>query len=116
MNTEIIQFVGVKKLPAEDQARVHALSTEYHFTIQRQLKNLTSLIIHVKEYKKEGKRHKYSIHVRAVAPTQIFESTKAADWDLSRTLHKAFKDLEREIQHQLHTDDQRPRIKSAKRR
>jgi len=116
MEYEVIQFIGVKKLPPEDQALVHALSTEYYPKIKRSLKNLTSLAVHVKEYKKAGRRHKYSIHVRVLAPTQIFESTKAADWDLRRTLHKAFKDVEREIQHQLHTDDQRFRGPSLKRR
>jgi hypothetical protein len=98
---EQIQFIDLKKLEPEQQAVVQQLSTEYYGKIKRELNNLTTLIVHIKEYKKG---HKFSIHVRAEAPTRIFESTKAADWDLARTMHKAFKDLEREIQHVFHKD------------
>lgn len=96
---EPIQFIGVNELDEPQKALVNKLSTEYYDKIQRSLKNLTSLVIHVKQYEKEGKKSKFSIHIRAIAPTRIFESTKASDWDLTRTLHKAFKDLERQIEH-----------------
>ena len=110
LDMEQIQFIGVAKLPPEQQAVVQKLSTEYYGKIKRSVRNLTSMVVHIKEYKKEGTRHKYSIHVRVICPSQIFESTKASDWELERVLHKSFKDVEREIQHQLHTDDQRIRM------
>lgn len=103
---EAIQYIGIEQLTPEERATLDKLSAEYYGTIQRSLKNLTSVIVHIKEYKKEGKRKKYAISVRAVAPTVIFEEKHAADWDFARTLHKAFKNIERQIQHKLHTDDQ----------
>ena len=42
-----------------------------------------------------------------MAPTQTFESTHAADWDLARTLHKAFKNIEHEIEHKLKVSEQK---------
>ena len=111
---EPIQFIGLNELEKVDQDMVQTITTEYYDKIQRALKNLTSLVIHIKPYKKEGHRHKYSIHIRAVAPTRIFESSKSpetATWDLASALHNAFKNLEREIQHAFHDEKgfQRPR-------
>jgi len=103
---EPIQIIGIKELDESDRNIVNKLANEYFLKIKRELQNITSLIVHIKCYKKEGKKKKYSINTRAIAPTRMFESSKAADWDLARTLHKSFKDLEREIQHKLHTDDQ----------
>ena len=119
---EAIQYIGVEQLSTDERIALDTLSAEYYDKIQRSLKNVTSLIIHIKEYKKAAapekkeergdygkkpKRKKYDIHIKVVAPTRIFEEKHAADWDFARTLHKAFKNLEREIQHKLHTDDQR---------
>lgn len=103
---EPIQIIGIKELDEFELPLVNKLANEYYQKIQRELQNVTSVVIHVKCYEKEGKRKKYSIHVRVIAPTRIFESSKAQDWDLARTLHKAFRDIERELQHKLHTDDQ----------
>ena len=105
MDQEIIQFIGVKDLDEPEQALVNKLATEHHAKIKRALRNITSLVVHIKQYSKTGKEHKYSIHVRAIAPTRIFEST-ASEWDLAKSLHKAFNEIEHEIQHKLKTDSQ----------
>ncbi len=102
--TETIRYVGLDGLNQEEKAILNKLSTEYFQKIKRLTKNITSIIVHIKLYNndgKEDKRKKYSIHVRALAPTRIFESTKAADWDFARTLHKAFNDIEHEIKHKM---------------
>ncbi len=109
MEKEIIQFIGVNQLEPEEQQTVNDLATEYYGKLKRTIKNLSSLVVHVKTYAKEGKRKKFSIHTRLISSTHIFESTKTADWDLARTLHKSFKDLENEIKNRLHTDEQRPK-------
>lgn len=106
MNQEIIQFIGVKELEKPEADIVRKLATEYHDKIKISLNNLTSLVVHIKQYSKGGKQRKYSIHLRAIAPTRIFESTES-DWDLAKTLHSAFKDIERQIEHSFKTDDQR---------
>lgn len=106
---EPIQIAGIDELKPEEIPEVNKLVNEYHEKIQRELSNITSLQVHIKCYQKDGEKRKFSIHAKAVAPTQIFASTKAQDWDLKRTLHKCFKDLERQIRHRLKTDDQKPK-------
>jgi imidazoleglycerol phosphate dehydratase HisB len=102
---EPIQFIGLNELEKVDQDMVQTLATEYYDKIQRALKNLTSLVIHIKTLEKEGHRHRYEIHVKAVAPTRIFDSSKGksnTDWDLASALHHAFKSIEHEIEHAFH--------------
>jgi len=101
---EAIQFIGLNELTAEDQARVKDLSAEHYEKIKRGLKNITSLNIHIKLHKKEGNRKKYSVKLKAIAPTAILTSTKAVDWDIARVMHKAFQDIEQEIKHRFHSD------------
>ncbi|MBI2147155.1 hypothetical protein HYU19_01610 [Candidatus Woesearchaeota archaeon] len=106
---ESIQYSGLEEVDDAGRQILDKLSAEYHDKIQRQLGTPASLQVHIKVYSKEGKK-KYSIHVKAVAATRLFQSTKAHDWDLARTLHKAFQDIEHQIKHKLHTDEQRPKV------
>lgn len=108
---EVIQFIGIHDLETEEQVEVNKLATEYYEKIKRQLKNILGLKVHVKLYEKDGSRKKYSIHIQTRAPTFTFESSKVADFELSRALHKAFQDVQHQIQHQKHSDDQKPRIR-----
>ena len=105
---EVIQFVGVSDLSAEEQATVNSITTEHFEKIKRDLQNITNMTVHVKCYQKEGGRKKYSMHVKVAAPTRIFDSSNADDWELPRALHKAFEDIRHQIQHRLHTDSTRP--------
>jgi hypothetical protein len=117
---EEIQYIGADQLTEGEKDTLNKLSAEYYDKIKRMLKNEVSVVIQIKEYKKAApkkkeelgeyqkqKRKKYALHIKVVAPTTIFEEKHAADWDFARTLHKAFKNLEREIQHKLHTDNQK---------
>jgi len=106
---EIIQFVGVHDLETYEQIEVNKLATEYYEKLKRQLKNILGLKVHIKTYDKEGTRKKYSIHLQTRSPTETFESSKAADFELAKALHKAFQDLQHIIQHKKHSDDQRTR-------
>ena len=105
---EVIQFIGVSDLSAEEQATINTLTTENYEKIKRDLKNITNMTIHVKCYEKEGGRKKYSMHVKVVAPTKEFNSSHADDWELPRALHKAFNDIRSQIQHRVHSDVGRP--------
>ena len=101
---EPIQFIGLNELEDVDQQMVQTLATEYYDKIQRELRNITSFVIHIKTYKKEGHRHKYSVHVKVIAPTRIFDSSKSpetATWDLASATHNAFKNMERQIQQEV---------------
>ncbi len=106
---EEIKFVGLKELSEDDQSKVQKLCTEYYGKIRRMLKNQVSITVQFKQYDKEGNRTKYSINIKASAPTRIFTSNKEADWDVSKALHKAFEDLETQIEHTFHTDYQKSR-------
>jgi len=111
MKHEIIQFVGVDVLPSNEQAVLQDLCTEYYEKIRRGIKNLTSLVVHLKEYSQEGGRHKFSFHIRAVSPAHTFVSTHSSDWDLARTAHKAFENIMNQIKHELHSDEQKPHFR-----
>ena len=102
---EHIQIVGLELLDKIEKEDIKKLAEEYFIKIQRQLKNIESVVIHIKEYNKEGNRKKFSIHIRAIAPEHIFEAD-AADWDFKRTIHKVFKKLETELEHHFHGSDQ----------
>ena len=102
---EPIQYIGMKDLEESEVEVLNRLAQEHHTKLQRELHNMTSLVIHIKTSHKEGKRKQYNIMARAVAPTRIFESSET-DWDIARTLHMIFNDLRRQIQHSFHSDDQ----------
>lgn len=101
---ENIRYVGVKELKEEEKATIDKLSSEYYSKIKRTIRNITSLIVHVKEYKKNNSKEKHSIHVRLISPGKTIESCKAHDWDLAKALHKAFNDIITEIKHTFHTE------------
>lgn len=104
MEQEIIQFIGVSDLEPMEQDTVQTLTTENYPKIKRALKNITSLKVHVKMYKKEGEQKKFSLHVQAIYPGGTIESTKAHDFELPRAIHKAFNDIKEQINHKLKTD------------
>lgn len=107
---EPIQIIGIKDLDDMEVDAVNRTANRYFAKIQREIKKIRSISIHIKSYDKEGRQRKYSVHVKLIAPTKIFVSTKSNDWNLEIALHKSFKDLERQIQHRLHTDDQHDKV------
>ena len=108
---EPIQIIGIKDLDEMEIEAVNRLANRYFGKIQREIKKINSVAIHIKSYEKEGREKKYSIHVKVMAPTRIFVSTKAVDWNLETVLHKSFRDVIREIKHRLHTDDQHKKVR-----
>jgi len=104
-----IKTTGFDVLNEQDRKDFEKLSNEYSEKLLRKLKNISSLAIHLKDYSKEGKRSKYSIHARVLAPTKRDFKAEAFDWDFKRTLHKVFKKLENEIEHEFHAGDEHKR-------
>lgn len=102
---EPIQITGIDELDDNEKIIANKLVNEYYDKIQREIKNITSLTVHIKQHSKGGKIKKFDIRVKAIAPTRIFEAQES-DWDFARTLHRVFKNIEREIVHQLHSDNQ----------
>ena len=104
---EGIQIIGIDKLQDDlEKSTVNKLSAEYYEKIKRALNNEVLMTVHIKEHTKGGARKKSDIRVKVIAPTRIFEAQES-DWDLARTLHKVFKNIERELQHKFKTDDTR---------
>jgi len=109
---ETIQFVGLNELDADEQEVVQRLSTEHYEKIKRSVKNIVSMIVHLKTYGGEGKKKKYAVHVRLHVPTRaVFESCKSHDWELPRAMHKSFDDIRHQIAHKLRTDVTRPKTR-----
>jgi len=108
---EPIQIIGIKNLDDMEIDAVNRLANRYFVKIQREIKKINSLVIHIKSYEKEGRQRKYSVHVKVLAPTRIFVSTKANDWNLEKALHKSFADIIHRLHHSLHTDDQHPKTR-----
>ncbi len=98
---EQIKIIGIKELNDNEVETVNRLAKEYYNKIQRAIKNITSLVIHVKTYNITGKRKQYEINVKVVAPTKSFDS-KAVEWDLAKALHMALGKVERMIEHKFH--------------
>ncbi len=102
MGEEVIQFAGLDQLNDSEKEVVNRLCSEYHEKVRRSLNNLTSLVVHFKCYEKEGKRKKFSLHLRCIAPGRVYESDKKAHgWVLEQVLHGAFDALLRQISRSL---------------
>jgi len=111
---EAISVRGIEDLSEEQKKIVDKLFNEYYNKIQRQLKNITSLEVHIKNYEsagKENKEKKFSIHIRVMSSTKNFEGD-ASDWDLARTLHKALNKIMNEIEHRFHPSEQHEGVRS----
>lgn len=110
--TEVIQFAGVRELEPSEQDTVQSLSTEYFEKIKREMHNVTNVIVHVTTGGKldgKEKRRRYTLHVRAISPGFVFESSKNDDYELPRAVHKSFEEILSQIQHRLRTDVTRPK-------
>ena len=102
---ERIQYTGLKDLKNSEKVILDKLAGDYYARIQRAIKNKnTSITIHIKVYKKEGNRRKFSINTKAVAPTIIFESKRSNDWNFQTALHGSLENLYKEILSKLRTD------------
>jgi len=97
---EAIQIIGIDEANDAEKVIINKLANEYYEKIQRSLKNLTSITLHIKAHSKGGKAKKWDLKVKAVAPTRIFESQES-DWDLARSLHRVFKNVERQLEHKF---------------
>lgn len=113
-SNEVLQFVGLNDLAIEEQIAVNDLATKEFEKVEKMLHNKISMVVHIKEYTKEGGKNKYALHVRVIAPTGEIESCKSNDWDLVRALRKSFEDIQNQIQHKFHSNSTRIHIPHQK--
>jgi hypothetical protein len=99
MKEENIQFIGLRDVEDVDKEMLQKIISEQYPKIKRKLHNDTKLVVHIKPHTKGGARQKYSFHIRAIAPTRIFETRHSVAWDLATAVHEAFDDLDHQIEH-----------------
>ena len=96
-----VQIVGLDDVHLTDIQKgwVIEIASSYAEKIQHMVKNEYHIVLHLKEYHKEGRRHKYSIHARINYPGGPIVSSRSHDWEIRTALHKAFRDIENELRH-----------------
>jgi len=104
-----LETIGFDILNEKDKRDFQKLFSEYSKKIQRRLKNIESIRIHLKEHNYKGeksdKNKKFSIHVLVIYSGKIIEAD-AFDWDFRRALHKVFSKIEQAAEHSFHTSNQ----------
>lgn len=93
-----IQFIGLNQVDLEphEKYNIQKISSNEAFKLQRQVHNDFKLILHFKEYEKDGRQHKYSVNLRIEYPGKIVTSTED-DWDVETALRKAFENAKNEL-------------------
>jgi len=105
MNNNLITLSEKDLLSESEKDRVNEILNKFYDKIQRHFNEPIKIEGHIKEYNVEGKRKKYSVHVK-IHTTRIFEADYA-DWDLSKTLHIVINKLSNEIEKKFHVSEQR---------
>ena len=101
-----IQTKGLEILNENEKKDFETVLGKYYEKIERKLKDISSIVFHLKEYNRQGTRKKFSIHAKIVYSGKFFEAD-SFDWDLKRTIHKLFRKMEEEIEHKFHLSDKR---------
>ena len=104
-----LEKVGFELLNEKTREDFDKIFEEHSPRIERKLKNVESCRIMLKEYG-QGRRTKFSIHILVNYSGKTLEAD-ATDWDLRKTVRKAFNKIEEEIEHVFHVSDQNRRKK-----
>tara|TARA_Y100000034_G_scaffold133940_1_gene200977 strand:- start:204 stop:590 length:387 start_codon:yes stop_codon:yes gene_type:complete len=96
-----VKTAGFNVLGDGDRGDFDKLFNEYFGRIQRKVSNISEMIFHLREYKKDGKREKFSLHTRIALPNKVIEAD-GFDWRFKKAVEKSFKKLEEEIEHRFH--------------
>jgi len=100
-----IQFVGLNKIRLEQYQKINVqkICSNEAFKLQRVIRDNFMLVLHFKEYQKDARQHKYSIHLRVEYPGQILTAS-ADDWDMETALHKLFEAAKNETKKKFQGD------------
>jgi hypothetical protein len=101
-----IQFVGFNILDPADQKQIKDILYKDFVTLERELKQITGLKIHFKEYQKGG-RKKYSVQMTINAetgPITVNKMSSPVEWDPVAIVHKLMDKARQRIIHQYKTD------------
>ncbi|MFC1801610.1 CBS domain-containing protein [Nanoarchaeota archaeon] len=85
-NLEPFQVVNLKRILGNHSA-----------ILERMVKNNFVLEVGIKEYRKMGKKHKWSILMKLNFPGKMI-SSEETDWDIETAAHKSFNNLKKRVQ------------------
>jgi len=95
---ENITILGLDDFNSIEKRKIIDYIEKYSEKIFRDVEGI--LIVHAKRHEKDGKRVKYSFHVKIESPETLL-GAKDDDWILAKALHKVFTKVENEIQHKF---------------
>ena len=93
-----LELVGLGKTIASDfrKEQVEKAAFTEGDKLQRKLKQDLHIRLHIKEKKKDGKKHRYIVSLHAECPGMRFNS-KAEDWDLLKAVHRCFAAIKKSL-------------------
>jgi len=93
-----IKFIGLNKvgLQPHQKYNVKKIAANEAFKLQRKIHNQFSLTMHIKEYEREGRQHKYSVNLRVEFPSQILTSSQE-DWEIETAVRKTFNNAKNKL-------------------
>jgi len=101
-----VQFVGLEILDPADQEKIKEIIYKDFVILERELKNITGLKIHFKEYEKGG-RKKYSVQMAVNAetgPITVNKMYSPVQWDAVAIVHKLLEKARQEVIHKYKTN------------
>ncbi len=111
-----IQFIGLNKIDLEPSQKynIQKIVSNEALKLQRKIHQTQfELVVHLKEYEKDGNKHKYAVNLRVEFPGQIITST-GDDWDAETALRKALENAQSVAEKKFH--EATPRERSSSRR
>jgi|SRR3989344_2476313 len=106
-----INLIGFQGVDAFEKAKVLDYANSYYSKFDLKTKNVNALEIHLKEYKKNplpNGREKFSIHLRLHLAGFKITATHSG-WNLSQTVLKALKEIQKELEHRFKKLDKKPK-------
>ena len=98
-----LQLIGIEQLGDSEKEILGRLLKEYQPKIEKKLKGIETIILHIKSQSKGGRAKHYKIILRIISPSVKLEST-AEEWDFSLALHKSFEEILKEIGRKTRAD------------
>lgn len=99
-----IETAGFEILSWEEKNSFDKLCENYLKKIERKIKDLSSITFHLKDYSREGKRNKYSLHAKFVVSGKNFEASSDG-WDFPIVIHEIFDKIPQEMESRFRISD-----------
>tara|TARA_Y100000031_G_C8057327_1_gene308977 strand:+ start:209 stop:529 length:321 start_codon:yes stop_codon:yes gene_type:complete len=102
-----IQMIGASDFDKEELETITEMAKHYEEKITHVVGTIEGKM-HLKKHSKGGKSTKYDLRLTVKVAKKTFD-TQESDWELNKTVHKVFKNIQNQITHKLHTDDSNPK-------